>query len=99
MRHSQKNKNQTGSNDIRLHAILLGQSLASMIYFDNRANFMTNGSPGISIVAAAGKTVFADDQMAEILGVASRSGLIANPSATSISPQALETSPPMFDSN
>ena len=59
---------------------------------------MTNGHPGIWIVDAAGKTVFADDQMAAILGVPTRSELIANPSETYVFPEDLDTVRRMFDS-
>jgi PAS domain S-box-containing protein len=69
-----------------------------MIYFGNRANFMTNGHPGIWIVDATGKTVFADDQMAAILGVATRAELIANPSSAYVFPEDLDTVLRMFDS-
>jgi PAS domain S-box-containing protein len=48
---------------------------------------MTNGFPGIWIVDATGQTVFADDQMAEILGEASRAAIIGHPSSTYIFPE------------
>jgi PAS domain S-box-containing protein len=59
---------------------------------------MTTGPPGIWIVDAAGKTVFADDQMAAILGVATRAELIANPSSAYVFPEDLNTVLRMFDS-
>ena len=59
---------------------------------------MTNGHPGIWIVDAAGKTVFADDQMAAILGVATRAEVIGSPSYTYIFPEDLDTIRRMFES-
>ena|SRR4030088_374055 len=69
-----------------------------MIYSGNRAKVMTTGHPGIWIVDATGKTVFADDQMASILGVATRSELLANPSSAYVFPEDFDTVLRMFDS-